>query len=72
MTEDLIYTVAEAAGILKIGKNNVYSLIEAGVIPVLKLGGYKIRKSTLLEFVDKYEGYDLSDPKNIVLLSKSV
>lgn len=63
--EDTLYTVAEAAKILKIGKNRVYDLINAEILPTLILGGYKIRKEAIEEFLKKYEGYDLTDLSNI-------
>ena len=63
--EDVLYSVNGVAGILKIGKNRVYDLIHAGLLPVLKIGGMKIRRRSLEVFLDKYEGYDLSDPYNI-------
>lgn len=62
--EDTLYTVTEVGQILKIGKNRVYDLIHAGLLPALKLGGLKIRKSSLCEFEKNYEGYDLTDPFN--------
>ena len=37
--EDTLYTVTEVAEILKVGKNRVYDLIKAGLLPALKLGG---------------------------------
>lgn len=63
--DDTLYTVAEVAKILKIGKNRVYDLIKAELIPVLILGGYKIRKEAVNQFLEKYEGYDLTDLSNI-------
>jgi excisionase family DNA binding protein len=60
-----LYTVIEVAKILKIGKNKVYDLIHAGLLPVIKLGGIKIRSTSLHKFLDDYEGCDLSDPYNI-------
>lgn len=63
--EDVLYSVNEVASILKIGKNRVYDLIHAGLLPVLKIGGMKIRKRAVDEFLEKYEGYDLTDPYNV-------
>lgn len=65
---DILYTVSEAAKILKIGKNLMYELVKARIIPVLKLGSYKIRKSSLERFVEEYEGYDFSNLSNITML----
>lgn len=64
--EDVLYTVAEVSKLLKISVNGVYELIRVGILPVLKLKGYKIRKVALEEFLQKYEGKDLTDPRNIV------
>ena len=63
--DDTLYTVAEVAKILKMGKNRVYDLIKTELIPVLILGGYKIRKEAVNQFWEKYEGYDLTDLSNI-------
>jgi hypothetical protein len=35
------------------------------LLPALKLGSMKIRRTALLEFLEKYEGKDLTDPFNI-------
>jgi len=59
--EDMLYTVKETSKILKTNTDYVYSLIKKGYIKCLKLGSYKIRKSTLESFLAQYEGYDLSD-----------
>ncbi|WP_462392441.1 helix-turn-helix domain-containing protein [Clostridium cadaveris] len=63
--EEILYTVKETSKILKTNPAYVYSLINEGLLPVLKLGSYKIRKTSLLEFLAKYEGKDLTDPKDI-------
>lgn len=63
--EDMLYTVKEAADTLKTNTDYVYALIKKGYLKCLKLKSYKIRKSTLEKFLDKYEGYDLSDLDNI-------
>lgn len=63
--EDILYTVAETAKLLKTNPNYVYELIKLGFLPALKLGSFKIRKSTLISFLEKYEGQDLTDLRNI-------
>lgn len=63
--EEILYTVKETSKILKTNPAYVYSLINEGLLPVLKLGSYKIRKTSLTEFLAKYEGKDLTDPKDI-------
>lgn len=68
--EDVLYTVAETAKLLKTNTNYVYDLINKGLLSALKLGSYKIRRSTLMEFLEKFEGYDLSDVNNVKELTK--
>lgn len=63
--EEILYTVAEASKLIKTNPAYVYKLINAGLIPVIKLGSIKIRRSSLLEFLEKYEGMDLTNPKEI-------
>ncbi|NFO31505.1 helix-turn-helix domain-containing protein [Clostridium botulinum] len=63
--EEMLYTVKEASKILKTNTDYVYSLIRKGYLRCLKLGSYKIRKSTLEEFLEKYDGFDLSDLENV-------
>ncbi len=63
--EDILYTVPEVAKLIKTNAAYVYSLIKAGLLPALKLGSYKIRREALLEFLEKYEGYDLTDPHDV-------
>ena len=62
--EELL-TVKETSKILKTNTNYVYKLIKGGYIKCLKLGNYKIRTSALKEFLDKYEGKDLTDLDNV-------
>ena len=68
--EDGLYTVKEVSEILRVNKDTVYSLIRAGLLPAMKLGCLKIRKHSVEEFLGTYDGYDLTDLKNIVELSK--
>ena len=63
--EDVLYTVAETAKLLKTNPNYVYELIKKGLLPALKLGSWKIRRTSLLEFLAKHEGQDLTDLNNI-------
>lgn len=63
--EDLLFTVKETSKILKTNTNYVYRLIKCGYLKCLKLGSYKIRKKTLNEFLEKYEGKDLTDLDDI-------
>lgn len=63
--EDILYTVKEASKLLKTSPNYVYELVRKGMLPALKLGSFKIRRSTLLNFVEQNEGKDLTDLDNI-------
>lgn len=57
-----VYTVKEVArDILKCNTNKIYELINAGLIPVVKLGRLKIREEAIQEFLTKYEGIDLDE-----------
>jgi len=66
MNEDIIYTVKEVAKLIKSNSDSVYELIRHGLLPALKLGNLKVRGVALEAFLEKYEGYDLSDLDNIV------
>jgi len=68
--EDILYTVSEVAKLIKTNTNYVYELIKKGFLPALKLGSYKVRRAALLEFLEKYEGKDLTDLNNIVNLGE--
>ena len=50
MTE-MVYTVDEAAEILRCAPNYVRKLIKSGQLKCMKLGHIKIRKATLEEFL---------------------
>ena len=64
----MLYTVKETAATLGVNVHLVYNLIRKGLLPTMKLGSLKIRKETLEEFVSTYEGKNLSDLDNIVLM----
>lgn len=68
--EQMLYTVSETSKILKTNTSYVYSLIKLGFLPAIKLGSYKIRKTTLEEFLQEYENKDLTDLTNIKELQK--
>ena len=65
--ERLIYTVQEVAALLHSSPNYIYTLIEKGFLPALKLGSIKILKSSLEKFLIDNEGQDLSDINNVNL-----
>lgn len=58
---EVLYTVQEVSELLKTNITSVYELIKKGLLPALKLGRYKIRRIALLEFLEEYEGKDLTD-----------
>lgn len=65
VNERLIYTVQEVAALLHSSPNYIYTLIEKGLLPALKLGSIKILKSSLEKFLIDNEGQDLSDIDNV-------
>lgn len=65
MNDRLVYTVQEVAKILHSSPNYIYTLIEKGYLPALKLGSIKILKSTLEKFLVENEGKDFSDLTSI-------
>lgn len=67
--ERLIYTVQEVAALLHSSPNYIYTLIEKGLLPALKLGSIKILKSSLEKFLCDNEGQDLSNISNVQELS---
>ena len=69
MEEKLIYTVQEVAKLLHSSPNYIYTLINNGYLPAIKLGSIKILKSTLEKFLIENEGNDLSDINNVVKLT---
>ena len=50
----------------------MYSLIRAGLLPVLKLGSYKVRKETLTKFLAENEGKDLTAPRNVSVIKNKI
>lgn len=60
-----LLNVTEASKVLGVGRIKVYGLIKGGYLPALNIGGLKIRKETIDEFLSKYEGYDFSDISNV-------
>ena len=63
--EQMLYTVAETSKILKTNTSYIYNLIKLGFLPAIKLGSYKIRKSSLESFLKEYENKDLTDLTNV-------
>ena len=52
-----LYSVVEVGKILGIGKARVYKLIKDGRLAAMNLGGLKIRKEALDNFLDSYESF---------------
>lgn len=52
-----LYSVVEVGKILGIGKARVYKLIKDGRLPAMNLGGLKIRKEALDNFLNGYESF---------------
>ena len=52
-----LYSVGEVGKILGIGKARVYKLIKDGRLSAMNLGGLKIRKEALDNFLDSYESF---------------
>lgn len=65
----ILYTVSEVATILKTNRGYVYQLINAGLLPCVQIGNKKVRHDALAEFLKKAEGYNYTDPYNIVRAS---
>ena len=63
--EDVLYTVKEVSLLIKTNVGYVYNLIRKGYLPALNLGSLKVRRTSLLNFLEKYDGKDLSDLNNI-------
>lgn len=63
--DKVLYTVKEVSQLIHTNQAYVYSLIKSGLLPVLKLGSYKIRKEALDRFLAEYEGKDLTDPFHV-------
>ena len=68
--EKILYTVKEVSELIHTNQAYVYSLIRAGLLPVLKLGSYTVRKEALTKFLAENEGKDLTDPRNVNTIKK--
>lgn len=63
--EDELLTISEVSKILKVNVGFVHKLRKAGILKCMYCGSYKVRKVTLLKFMEEYDGKDLSDLNNI-------
>jgi len=68
--KEILYTVKEVAELLKTNTTYVYKLINAGLLPYMKLGTYKIKKDELNKFLDFCTGKDITDPFNISIIKR--
>lgn len=66
----MLLTVKEVSEILKTNVTYVHRLRKAGLLPFLKMGCYKCRVESLEVFLEKYEGFDLTDPEHIKILEE--
>ena len=64
-SNNVLYTVKDVATLLMTNPSCGYRIIRLGLLPVLKLGQIKVRKESLLNFLQKYEGMDLTNPEDI-------
>lgn len=60
-----LLSVKDTAKYLGVSKNKVYDLIHSGLLPAIRIGGLKVRSVSLQNFLEAYEGYDISDPSDI-------
>lgn len=61
---DELLTTSEVAKLLKCNRNFVGDLLKSGLLPYIVLGSRKVRRKALEEFMQKYEGWDITDPYN--------
>lgn len=55
-SEEVLYTISEVATLLKVNKNMVYYLINAGYLRSIKLGCRKVTRKALLSFLEQHDG----------------
>ncbi len=67
----LLLEVKEAAIEMRTSPAMVYRLINSGLLPVLKLGRIKVPYKAIVEFVDRYIDYDVTNPESVHKLSKA-
>lgn len=60
-----LYTVREVAAILQVNRNKAYELVKKGFIKSLNLGSIRVRESALQNFLETYDGMDISDLNNV-------
>lgn len=65
INNDMLYTANEVAKILKVNVDYVHKLRKSGILPFLKIGQYKCRRSSLEKFLQDYEGKDITNPEYV-------
>ena len=61
--EDMLLTVNEVAEVLKTNVDYVYKLQRTGLLKFIKIGRLKCRRKTLEDFLEKFDGMDITDPE---------
>ena len=63
--EDMLLTVNEVAEVLKTNVDYVYKLQRTGLLKFIKIGRLKCRRSTLEDFLERFDGMDISNPEEV-------
>jgi len=63
-----LLTVPEVAELLHVNVGAAHDLRKSGLLPMLKFGQYKVRPQALDEMLEKWEGWDITDPYNPIKL----
>lgn len=63
-----LLTVKEVAKLMRVTPKYVYKLIYGGYLTALKLPTLKITEQALAEFLDRYQGQDLSNLSAVTAL----
>lgn len=71
--DDRLMTVAEVANYLRLSRHSVYKLINAGILPSIKIGVIKVKKEWLKAMIENYKNCDLTnveDVKDVLYMGK--
>ena len=63
LADNQVYTVLSRKDYQQI-LIDVYKLQKSGLLKFMKIGRWKVRKVTLEAFLEKWDGWDISDPFN--------
>lgn len=58
---EILYTLRDVASLLHTSPNYIYNLVRSGKLKAIKIGSLKILKTTLLEFLEEYNGKDVEE-----------